>query len=220
MAPVVYVTDLGPLAPEDALDLRYLEASENHALLTSLDDATEPVNLVVVGGYGAVREGWKADPARFRERVARLFLVGGHAAPFVPVDPRLKERHPERFAPTGDPRVADPEAFSALLTSGEAVIWLPRDLCLWRVDVMGLTAAPVLLSALPALCLARQPDPLPWLRLFRTIPARVEADKKGRVTAFETKTANPNLYVVVGIDGAALTRELITTLAASDTISS
>jgi hypothetical protein len=107
----------------------------------------------------------------------------------------------------------------ALLTSGEAVIWLPRDLSLWRCDVLDLTDGVVLLSALPALCLARQPDPLPWLRLFRTIPARVEADKNGKVTAFETKTEKPNLYAVVGIDGAALTQEVIRTLAAGDTIS-
>ena len=219
MSPVVYVHALPSAWPEDALDLLYLRNSEHHELLSEVGDADkllqelnklqEPVNLVVIDAYEEVVRVWKLYPQVFRERVLRLFLVGGHLTPHVPTDPRLIQNHPERFPPNADPRIADPEAFSALLTSGEAVIWLPRDLCLWRVDVMGLTDAPVLLSALPALCLARQPDPLPWLRLFRTIPARVEADKKGKVAAFETKTANPNLHVVVGIDGAALTRELI-----------
>ena len=220
MAPIVYVTDSGPLAPEDVLDLRYLEASENHdlravvlddadGLLLALESAPEPVNLVVVGGYGAVFAIWEADPARFRERVARVFLIGGALSPFVPIDPRLAERHPERFSANGDSRVGDRESFAALLTSGEAVIWLPRDVCLWRCDVMDLTDAPTLLSALPAFCLARRPDPLPWLRLFRAIPSRVTADGSGKVTAFEPKSDAPNLYAVVGIDGAALNRELI-----------
>lgn len=220
MTPVVYVTDSGPFAPEDALDLRYLKASENHALLAvvagepsalvvALDASPEPVNLVAVGGYGAVRAVWEADPSRFRERVARVFLVGGALAPFVPIDPRLAERHPERFPPNGDPRVSDWEAFTALLQSGEAVIWLPRDICLWRVDVMGLTESPVLLSAIPAFYLARRPDPILWLRLFRTIPARVDLNESGEVTLFDPKAVKPNLYAVVALDGAALTREFL-----------
>ena len=230
VVPVVYVTDAGPLATEDVLDLRYLQASAYHelravvaddaeALLEALSHTDSPVNLVVVGGYGAARAARERDRLLFRERVARVFLVGGHAAPFVPIDPRLAERHPERFAASGDPRVSDGESFSALLVSGDAIIWLPRDLCLWRVDVMDLTEGVVLLSTLPAFCLARQPDPILWLRLFRTIPATVEADATGRVTAFATKSEAPNLYVVVGVDGAALTRELIQTLKPSDTIS-
>ena len=92
------------------------------------------------------------ERALFREKVARLFVVGGVVNDYsrrgaegerLPIDPRLKERNPERFGPEGDPRAADPvegAALGALLTSGEAVIWLPRDICLWRY------AAPQILS--------------------------------------------------------------------------
>ena len=219
MIPVIYVHALPSAWPEDALDLLYLKNSEHHELLAEAGDADEllealiklqePANLVVIDSYEVVVQVWKSHPQLFRERVLRLFVVGGQAASHVPTDPRLIERHPERFLPNRDPRATDHEAFSQLLLSGEAVIWLPRDICLWRFDVMGLTESPVLLSALPAFCLARQPDPILWLRLFRTIPARVEADSAGVVTAFEAKPEAPNLHAVVAIDGAALTRELI-----------
>jgi hypothetical protein len=219
--PVVYVTSSGERLPEDALDLRYLDASENHTLRgvatdlctlrAMLENSPEPVNLVVVAGYEVVSELLDTDQAFFRQKVARLFLVGGHASPFLPIDPRLAERHPERFGPS-DPRVTSPEAFSRLLTSGQAVIWLPRDICLWRCDVMGLTDGPVLASALPAFLLSRSPDPILWLRLFRTIPAQVTSEQ-GKVLSFDPKPAAPNLYAVVAIDGAALTRELIRALA-------
>ncbi len=222
-APIVYVTSSGERLPEDALDLRYLDASENHELLgvatefealqILLERNLEPVNLVVVAGYTAVSALLETDPALFRRKVARLFLVGGHASPFLPTDPRLAERHPERFGPS-DPRITDPEAFSTLLACGEAVIWLPRDICLWRCDVMDLTDGPALLSALPAFLLARSPDPILWLRLFRTLPAHVTSDS-GRVSTLDPKPAAPNLYAVVAIDGAALTRELIRVLRSS-----
>ena len=225
MAPTVYVTRAGELPPEDALDVRFLRASADHELLavvqsdadvlrTSLEKMSEPVNLVVVDGYAAVTS-LLADQTWFREKVARIFLVGGKLAPFVPLDPRLQERSPERFSPDGDPRITEPEAFSKILNSGEAVIWLPRDVCLWRCDLMGITDGPVLISALPAFLLATLPDPLPWLRSFRTIPARVEADDSGKIGIFEPKAVSPNIYVVVGIDGAALNRRLIAALTAS-----
>lgn len=199
------------------MDLRYLEASNDHELLGVATDVMAlrallaqtqtPVNLVVVEGYSVVAEVLAADRAYFRERVARVFLVGGQAGEFLPIDPRLAERHPEYFA-EAEPRLTEPEAFSQLLTSGEAIIWLPRDICLWRCDVMDLTEGVVLLSALPAFLLARQPDPLLWLRLFRTIPVQVDSEA-GKLTRFEPKSASPNAYVVVAVDGTALTRELI-----------
>jgi hypothetical protein len=220
LTPVVYVTSSGERLPEDALDLRYLESSPEHALRgvatdsralqTLLESAPEPVNLVVVAGYESVSGLLETDRALFLHKVARLFLVGGHVAPHLPIDPRLAERHPERFGPS-DPRVTSPEALSALLTSGQAVIWLPRDLCLWRCDVLDLTDGPVLLSALPAFLLSRSPDPVLWLRLFRTIPAHVTS-AEGEILTFDPKPAAPNLYAVVAIDGAALTRELIRVL--------
>jgi hypothetical protein len=224
LALIVYVTVPGERHPEDALDLRFLEASEGHTLVgvatdeeglyALLAEADAPVNLVVVAGYGAVEAVLSADRTTFRKKVARLFLVGGSVGAFLPIDPRLSERHPERFA-VPEPRLSEPEAFSRLLTSGEAVIWLPRDICLWRCDVMDLTDGPVLLSALPAFLLASRPEPLLWLRLFRTIPARVEVDLGGRVTLFDTK-ASPNLHAIVAIDGAALTKELVRALASQE----
>jgi hypothetical protein len=118
------------------------------ALAAALRRADEPVNLVVVGGYSAVRGVLADDPAGFRERVARMFVVGGHvndygptSTPRLPIDPRLRQRCPERFSACGDPRVAvDPaqrSAWAALVTSGEGVVWLPRDICLWRYAAPG-----------------------------------------------------------------------------------
>lgn len=214
-------------------------------LREALAEAGEPVNLVVVGGYRMVADVLTSDRPLIREKVARLFVVGGHANDYtqgrigerLPIDPRLKERNPERFSPTGDPRVSDPLALSALLTSGEGVIWLPRDICLWRYaaphllvgrgelteflcrelfwthlqtlpDRYDAADAPALLSTLPALLLAVQPDPFLWMRLFRAITARVETDASGAITAIDTRTDRPNLYAVIAIDGAALTKRL------------
>lgn len=214
-------------------------------LLRALTEAPEPVSVVAVAGYSAVADALAADKGLFREKAARLFIVGGHVNAYAevgrgteraPIDPRLKERNPERFAPAGDPRVGDDEerdALGRLLTSGEGVIFLPRDVCLWRYaapqtlrdggalcdfllrelffanlpmarDRYAAADAPALLSALPALLLAAQPDPFPWMRLFRAVTARVEVDAAGRVASFVTRTDAPNLYAVVGIDGAAL----------------
>jgi hypothetical protein len=115
-------------------------------LTAALTESDTPLNLVVVGGYTTGAAVLASDRPLFRERVARLFLVGGYANDYgadglerLPIDPRLKDRNPERFAPTGDPRVAgQTAAFAALLTSGEGVIWLPRDICLWRYAAPGI----------------------------------------------------------------------------------
>lgn len=118
-------------------------------LAEALDAAPEPVSVVVVGGYSAVAEVLERRRDLFRAKVARLFLVGGYANDYgaagaerLPIDPRLRQRNPERFAPAGDPRVtSDPAhcaAWAALLTSGEGVIWLPRDICQWRYAAPGM----------------------------------------------------------------------------------
>lgn len=215
----------------------------------ALAQAREPVSLVVVAGYGAVAEALARDREAFRAKVARVFLIGGHVNDYarpetperLPINPRLRERHPERFAGAGDPRLgAEGAAFARLLTSGEAVIWLPRDICLWRYAAPGALAdggpvaefllrelsfwhlrganpaadryeaadRPVLLSALPASLLARQPDPFAWMRQFRAMTARVETDAAGAVSTFTTATDAPNLYAVVAIDGQTLGRLL------------
>jgi hypothetical protein len=230
--------------------VRTERGSEGLRLL--LTETETPLNLVVVGGYATVADVLENDRPLFRERVARLFLVGGHVNTYhehseerrerLPFDPRLRERNPERFAPSGDSRITDREqgkAFGKLLISGEGVIWLPRDICLWRYAAPGILSdsgpvtefllrelytaeliaapdrdryeaadAPVLLSALPALLLAAQPDPFPWMRLFRTVTARVETNEVGTITAFETKTDRPNLYAVIAIDGQNLGKHL------------
>jgi hypothetical protein len=52
-----------------------------------------------------------------------------------------------------------------------------------------------------------------FLRLFRAVTARVEADETtGSVSALTTQTDRPNLYAVVGIDGQALGKLLTTRL--------
>ncbi len=215
--------------------------------------AAEPdasVSLIVVGGFGMVADVLAREPGLFRAKVARLFLVGGHvndyalpgrASERVAINPRLREQHPDRFAPHGDARAPlGTTALSRLLTSGEGVIWLPRDVCLWRYAAPGVLEdggpltefllrelffahrrdnpdadryeaadAPVLLSALPALLLAAQPDPAVFLRLFRAVTARAEVDEAtGRISSWTTQTDRPNLYAVVGIDGQALSKLL------------
>lgn len=247
--------------------IRYSGSEEFREALRA---AAEPLNIVAVAGFTLLAEVLRSDRALFREKVGRLFLVGGHANDYaiprregerLPIDPRLKERHPERFSPYGDLRLsgfgspptpselgAGPPAspgnlaFAELLTSGEGVIWLPRDICLWRysaqqtlsdggvlsdwllrelfwaklqdgADRFAAGDAPVLLSALPAFLLATQPDPLGWLRMFRAVTARVEADgETGRVKSIAIKHERPNLYAVVGIDGRALGEVVTKTL--------
>lgn len=174
-------------------------------LAEALRVAPEPVSLIATGEFAALVALLETDPALIRAKIARLFLVGGRAEGVLPIDPRLKERYPERFGGEPDP------TFARLLTSGEGVIWLPGDLCLWRHWDEERQEA-TLLSTLPALCLARHPEPLPWLRLFRTVPARVAVDDTGRVTELTVNAPSPNLYVVVAIDGAALSRFLVAEL--------
>lgn len=215
----------------------------------ALRDAPEPVNVVVAGGYKCVAGVLQTEPTLIREKVARLFLVGGHVntygsengeTPRVPIDPRLRDRFPERFAPEGDARLrgeGERAAWARLLPSGEGVIWLPRDVCLFRYAAPGVLRgggplcdfllrelfwanlqttpdryqaadAPVLLSALPALLLAQQPDPFGWMRLFRAALARVEFSESGDAPTFSTTSDKPNLYAVTAIDGQALGKRL------------
>ena len=223
------------------------------ALQAALASESEAINLIVVGGYAAVAEILRENRALFRDKVARLFLIGGQVNDYaqgragerLPIDPRLKERNPERFTATGDVRMrGEGTEFAALLTSGEGVIWLPRDLCLWRFSAPGMLAeggavadfllmslqranlpetdedeeaaedasAPVLLSALPALLLAVRPDPFVWMRLFRAIAIRLETNEAGKVVSVVTQTDYPNLYAVIAIDSAALSRFLAAAL--------
>lgn len=171
-------------------------------LTEALERAPEPVSVIATGGFDELLALLETNQALIRSKVARLFLVGGRAEGFLPIDPRLKERYPERFG--GDP---DP-AFGRLLTSGEGVIWLPGDVCLWRHWDEEKQEA-TLLSTLPAFCLARHPEPMPWLRLFRVVPARVAVDASGKLTELLVNAPSPNLYVVVAVDGAALSRFLV-----------
>ena len=68
--------------------------------------------------------------------------------------------------------------------------------------------ASVLLSALPALLLATQPDPFGWMRLFRATVARAETDENHQISTFSTQTNAPNLYAVTAVDGQALGKRL------------
>lgn len=201
----------------------------------ALETASEPLSLVVVGGYEAVAGALREDPTLFRSNVARLFLVGGYVNDYtgaqedpgteragperLPTNPRLREMHPERFAGALEARAGT--AFGTLLTSGEGVIWLPRDVSLWRFAAPGMLGGggpvaelllretggqTVLLSTLPAVLLAHRPDPFAWMRLFRAVTARVAVEESGAVKTFTTRTDAPNLYVVVAVDGTALSR--------------
>ena len=220
--------------------------------LSLLEAAPEPVNVVVTGGYDVVSCALRENQPLLRQKMARLFLVGGYVNKYdsagdkktdiirVPLDPRLRERFPKRFAPNGDPRIlhdTNASAWAHLLTCGEGVIWLPRDVCVFRYaaphllqgggalcdflcrelfwanlppfpDRYEAAAAPVFLSALPALLLATQPDPLFWMRWFRAILARVDVDDTYQIRAFETRTDAPNLYAVTALDGQALAKRL------------
>jgi len=179
-------------------------------------------------------------PASVRKTIIeRLFVVGGHANDYsgndqpMRIDPRLKEREPQGFAPEGDIRGAEGDAFKSLLLSREAVIWLPRDVCLWRyaapqifelapnpvnqwlvsrlATVRG-EGEPVLLSTFPAFCLAVTPDTMPWLRLFHTVLGRIELSPlSGRVTPIISQEG-ANAYIVTAIDGFACGKFITTVL--------
>jgi hypothetical protein len=238
-APLLYVRSATRNAA-DLWEILFLKHSPHHDFIACcdsqdelrdcLDTVSEPVNLVVTGQYDMVLA-LQSDKNWFREKVARVFVIGGQAEGYIPIDPRLKERHPEFFAPSP---IENPRALSQLLTSGEAIIWLPRDICLWRyaapqileetenpairqaLEVLAAETGndndPVLLSALPAFCLAYQPDITLWLRLFRTVPARLACDENGAITIFDTKADSPNLYVVTAIDGTALSKQMTSVL--------
>lgn len=200
--PVVVVGELTPL------EWDYLERSEKHTLLSGPDlqetllHAPEPVNLLVTGAYDTVVLLLDTEPALIRSKVARLFLLGGRAEGFLPIDPRLKERFPALFETAPNPD------FGRLLTCGEGVIWLPGDICVWRHwDEAAQEAC--LLTVLPALCLATYPDPTLWLRLFRAVPTRVSVEEGGAVTELLSSPPNPNSYTIVALDGTALSRFLV-----------
>ena len=191
---------------------------------------TEPATWIVTSDYDVILPLLNSEPDIRRNVIQRLFIVGGHANDYagldeaMRIDPRLKEREPDRFSPEGDFRVTNMNALLSALLCGEGVIWLPRDICLWRyaapqifdlapnrvntwlrtrlADARG-EGAPVLLSTFPAFCLAVSPETMPWLRLFHTVLARIEASPlSGRPTPIITQT-KPNAYVVSAIDGFA-----------------
>jgi len=200
--PMVVVGELAPL------EWAYLARSEKHRLLSgpslreTLLDAPEPVNLIVTGAYDSVVALLDTEPALIRSKVARLFLLGGRAEGFLPIDPRLKERFPAPFETPPNPY------FCRLLTCGEGVIWLPGDICVWRHWDEAVQEAS-LLSVLPALCLATYPDPTLWLRLFRAVPTRASVDESGALTELLSSPPNPNCYTIVALDGIALSRFLV-----------
>lgn len=199
-----------------------------HTNVAALMDVS--ANWIVTSNYDAMLPILDANPEVRRNIIERLFVVGGHANDYtgsdqqLRIDPRLKEREPGRFAPEGDGRAANGDAIKALLLSREAVIWLPRDICLWRyaapqIFELAPNAAnqwllkrlaavrgegePVLLSSFPAFCLAVTPDTMPWLRLFHTVLARLEVSPlSGRVTPIISQES-ANAYVVTAIDGFA-----------------
>jgi hypothetical protein len=215
-----------------------LIVSGANALQSILDEFLEPVNIISTGSGSDLLTALRTDPDLFRAKVARCFLIGGHANDYsqgrsgerIPIDPRLKEMNPERFDSSGDIRIPaeKQEDFLRLLTSGEGVIWLPGDICLWRFSARGLLSEggaicdfllhrlplasgnselPALLSSLPAFFLAVQPDPFAWMRLFRVVTAKVVTDAKSqKIDAIDINSEKPNLYMVIAIDSAVLSK--------------
>lgn len=115
---------------------------------------------------------------------------------------RASKSATERFRGSNAP---DP-AFARLLTSGEGVIWLPGDVCLWRhwdeESKRRLCSPRFLPSASPAAA-----DAL-GAALRPTVPAFVAVNEAGDRAERIINAPNPNLYIVVAIDGAALSRFL------------
>lgn len=227
--------DVFILAPEEhhdaVLQLIMLCGISSECLHGNIAEVSDsPANWIVTSHYAALLPIIQRTPVERRKVIERLFVIGGHANDYsqqdqlMRIDPRLKERDPMRFAPTGDHRVSDEAAFAELLISGEAVIWLPRDVCLWRyaapqifelgpnpvnawlVNRLGTERGegePVLLSSFPAFCLSVTPDTMPWLRLFHTVLGRIEISPlSGRVTPIITQQ-DVNAYIVTAIDGFA-----------------
>lgn len=227
--------DVSILAPEEhhdaVLQLIMLCGNSSECLHGNIAEVSDsPANWIVTSHYAALLPIIQRTPVERRKVIERLFVIGGHANDYsqqdqlMRIDPRLKERDPMRFAPSGDDRVSDEAAFAELLRSGEAVIWLPRDVCLWRyaapqifelgpnpvnawlVNRLGTERGegePVLLSSFPAFCLSVTPDTMPWLRLFHTVLGRIELSPlSGRVTPIITQQ-DANAYIVTAIDGFA-----------------
>jgi len=227
--------DVSILAPDehhdDIRELMTLCEAAPDCLHSNIADVSEaPANWIVTSYYAAMLPIIQRTSAERRKVIERLFVVGGHVNDYslqdqpMRIDPRLKERDPMRFAPSGDHRVSDEAAFAMLLRSGEAVIWLPRDVCLWRYAAPQIfelgpnpvnawlvnrlvtergEGVPVLLSSFPAFCLSVTPDTMPWLRLFHTVLGRIELSPlSGRVTPIIAQQ-DANAYIVTAIDGFA-----------------
>lgn len=223
------------IAPEskhtDLLELIALAGSSPNILCAQTSGLFNvPATWIVTSDYETLIPLLNETPDTRRHAIQRLFVVGGHANDYslsdetLRIDPRLKEREPERFAPAGDPRVDNNDVFTRLVCSGEAVIWLPRDICLWRYAApqifelapnpvnVWLTnrlanergeGNPVLLSSFPAFCLSITPDTMPWLRLFHTVLGRIEISPlTGRIAPIISQQG-ANAYIVSAIDGFA-----------------
>jgi len=227
--------DVSIVAPDENLDavlelITLCGKSPEYIIADSSAYNGTPANWIVTSRYEALLPLIQSSPEDRRKFIERLFVVGGHANDYslpeqhMRIDPRLKEREPSRFSGLGDARVIDHDALRTLLLSGEAVIWLPRDVCLWRYaapQIFDLApnpvnawlqarlaaergeGEPVLLSAFPAFCLAVSPDTMPWLRLFHTVLGKLERSPlTGRVTPTLVQQ-DANAYIVTAIDGFA-----------------
>ena len=205
--------------------IRWCDASDPGEALAVLD---RTASWIVAGSHSTWCGLIAGKRDEYRRRIARTFVVGGHAnsadGEAIPVDPRLREAHPERFGSAGDPRVPDANALASCLVSGEGVVWLPRDTCLWRFDAAGMLSEiggvgpavldllserfpgfdRVLMSSIPAWLLAALPEPMAWLRWFRIETARFD-----RETGLVFGVSNPNLHVVAGVDGHLLNRRIV-----------
>ncbi len=225
---------VGPVPVHDGLRDLANAAGCSVAIVERIE-ALEPTHwTVVASGYAEGLPGSGTfDRDCIRRWTSRIFVVGGIAnfcnIGIFPIHPRLSDLHPERFGPGEDPRWLDASAWNTLLASGEGIIWLPRDICLWRYDATGMLplvenslarwllehAGPngsslsdiVLMSSTPAFCLAEMPDPMPWLRLFRTelLTIRNNSERQ-RIVSRDQQP--PNAYAVVAIDGTALSKTL------------
>lgn len=232
LSPRFSVTLVIPEAQQDSVAaLRQLLPSKKCTTLFDVESVKgEGATWIVTADYAMASRilDWKTND--IRSKVSRLFLVGGQINNYGASEqdfrfsPRLRQSNPEFFQSSGDPRVLDSAALNRLLVSGESIIWLPRDVCLWRYSAAEIFALgpnpvnqwllrrhveytgqnkPVLLSSLPAFCLSVSPDTMPWLRLFQTSMARLSVTGNGGSVHTDLTTADPNAYVVTAIDGFA-----------------
>ena len=189
---------------------------------------------IVTGYADAWPEGTAGAKEWMREYSRNFFVVGGRAnsldSSHFPIDPTLRDAYPQRFAGEEDPAWDHPGFWNAILASGEGIIWLPRDLCIWRFDAVGMlsgnpnplaqwllgryvasgadTEGRMLLSAIPAILLSETPEPMLWLRMFRTETVRIERDSAGK-RRMDRNAPSPNAHCVVAVDGVALNRFLV-----------